>query len=80
MPYLMVLVAAALILPTVGLGVVALGLSLLAILLVGLAALALGATGSLADWILTAVTLAAHWRAIETGRRLRRRVRASLAS
>ena len=79
MPYLVVPLAIALIIPTIGLGLVALGLSLLAALTVVMAAVALGATGSLMDWILTAIALAANWRAIETGRRLLRRVRASLA-
>lgn len=79
MPYLAAAAAMALILPTIGLGLVALGLSLLAALTVTLAAIALGATGSLMDWILTACALAANWRAIETGRRLLKRVRAALA-
>ena len=79
MPYLMVSLAIALIIPTIGLGLVALGLSLLAALTVTLAAVAWGATGSLADWILTTIARAANWRAIETGRRLLRWVRASLA-
>jgi len=79
MPYLAVLAAIALILPAVGLGLVALGLSLLTALTVTLTAVALGATGSLVDWILTAISLAANWRAIETGRRLLKRVRAAMA-
>jgi len=69
----------ALILPALALGAVALALAGVALLAVVLAALTLGAAGTLVDWILTALALAAGWRAVELGRRLLRRVRAALA-
>ncbi|HIE47461.1 TPA: hypothetical protein EYP84_01040 [Candidatus Bipolaricaulota bacterium] len=77
--YLAVLAALALILPALGLGLVAVALGVLAGLTVTLAALALGATGSLLEWIITALTLAAGLKAWERGRRWLRRVRAALA-
>jgi|Deesub1362A_J573_1020465.scaffolds.fasta_scaffold06369_3 hypothetical protein len=80
MPYLVVLAALALILPALGLGLLALGLAVAAAIIVVLAAVALGATGSLIDWILTAVAVALSWRAVQTGRRLLRRLRTALAN
>jgi len=77
--YLAVLAALALILPALGLGLLAVALAAVAALMVTLAALALGATGSLLDWILTALTLAASLRALERGRRWLQRLRAALA-
>ncbi|MGC9529884.1 MAG: hypothetical protein ACP5G2_04610 [Candidatus Bipolaricaulaceae bacterium] len=77
--YLVVLAAALLVLPAFSLGVVAVGLAVLAALTVALAALALGATGSLVDWILTAAAVGFSWRAVQAGRRFVRRLRTSLA-
>jgi hypothetical protein len=79
MPYLAVLAAVALIFPTLALGAVALVLAGVAGLAVVLAALTLGAAGTLMDWILTALALAAGWRAVELGRRLLERVRTAWA-
>lgn len=79
MEYLALLAALLLLLPTLGLGLVAVVLGMLAALTVALAALAMGATGSLLDWILTALTLAAALRALERGRRWLRRLRTALA-
>ena len=79
MAYLAILAALALILPALGLGVLAAALAVVAALAVALTALAMGATGSLLDWILTALTLAAGLRAWERSRRWLRRVRAALA-
>jgi hypothetical protein len=79
MPYLAVLAAVALILPALALGAVALVLTGVAGLAVVLAALTLGAAGTLMDWILTALALAAGWRAVELGRRLLERVRTAWA-
>ncbi|MCR4392417.1 MAG: hypothetical protein NUV94_06580 [Candidatus Acetothermia bacterium] len=80
MPYLLVLMAALLILPAFGLGVVTLALVLTAGVAVLVAALALGATGSLLDWILAAVAMGVSWRAFQAGRRLLRRLRTALAT
>jgi hypothetical protein len=62
-----------------GWGLLAVALAAVAALMVTLAALALGATGSLLDWICTALTLAASLRALERGRRWLQRLRAALA-
>lgn len=80
MPYILAVVAALLVLPAVGLGIVAVALALAAGAVVFVCALALGATGSLVDWILAATAVGVSWPALQSWRRLVRRLKAALAT
>lgn len=76
MPYVL---AALLVVPAFGLGVVAAVLAVLAAAAVLACAVALGATGTLMNWILAAIALGVSWPACGW-RRAVRRVREALAT
>jgi len=80
MPYVLAVVAASLVLPAVGLGIVAVALALAAGAVVFVCALALGATGNLVDWILAATAVGVSWPTLQSWRRLVRRLKAALAT
>lgn len=77
MPALLAFAALVLVLPALGLGVAAVGLVLSAALVVGLTSIALGATGCLFNWILTALAVGLSCRGVQTCRRFLARVRHS---
>lgn len=74
------LVAALLLIPAVGLGLVALSLAIVAAALVLACALALGATGTLLDWILALTAVGLAWPSVQAGRRFVHRVRGAVAT
>lgn len=80
MPYVLALAAALLILPAIGFGLVALCLAAAAAVIVFVCAVALGATGTLVDWILAATAVGVAWPAVASWRRLVQRLRAALAT
>lgn len=80
MPYALALLAALLVIPAVGLGLIALSLAIAAAVLVFACALALGATGSFLDWVLALSAVGLTWPAVQSWRRLVRRVKAALAT
>lgn len=80
MPYVLAVVAALLVLPAVGLGVLAVALALAAVAILFACALALGATGTVVDWILAATAAGLSWPAFQAWRRLVRRLKAVLAT
>ncbi len=80
MPYALAVLAALLLIPALGLGILTALLVLGAGLLVALCALALGATGALFEWILALTAVGISWRAVGAGRRAFRRLREALAT
>ncbi|MCX7750149.1 MAG: hypothetical protein N2320_01040 [Candidatus Bipolaricaulota bacterium] len=80
MAYALAVLAALLLIPALGLGLLTAALVLGAGLLVFVCALALGATGTLLDWILALTAVGMTWRALELGRRAVRRLREALAT
>lgn len=80
MPYLLVLLAALLVIPAVGLGLAAVCLALAAGAIVLLCAVALGASGTLIGWILAATALGVSWPAVLSWRNLMHRLKGALAT
>lgn len=80
MAYALALLAALLLLPALGLGLLTAVLLLGAGLLIALCAVALGATGTLLDWVLALTAVGMTWRAVQAGRQAVRRLRAALAT
>lgn len=80
MPYALALGAALLVIPAIGLGLVAVSLAIVAGAIVLVCAVALGATGSLVDWILAATAIGVSWPAVESWRRLVQRLKGALAT
>ncbi len=79
MPYVVAILATLLVLPALGLGVVAAVLGALAAAATLACAVALGATGTLLEWILAALAVGVSWRAFGW-RRAVRRLRDALAT
>lgn len=80
MPYLLALVAALVAIPAVGLGLVAVVLAVLAAVAVFACAVALGATGTVMDWILALTAMGLSWPAVRAWRGAVRRLRKAVAT
>lgn len=80
MAYLLVLLAALLVIPAVGIGLAAVCLALAAGAIVLLCAVALGASGTLIGRILAATALGVSWPAAQPWHRLAQRLKAVLAT
>lgn len=80
MPYLLAIAAALLVIPAVGLGLVAVSLALAAGIIVFVCAVALGATGSVLHWILALTAVGVSWPAVQGWRRVVDQVRGVLVT